>query len=313
MKPFVLTLTIVLLSVSVLAQSPVKKDLMKVLNEVPPPPATVAEAYSRCTCDETPRSTSCNVDRLFASVEAQLKEVEDLYKAQEASVKGAVPPGMSPEAARMAQDPEMKKKMKSMSKEEKMKLALSMMGSGQPGIPAVKPDPPEIQSAFTELQKLSADAIEEYNRGVASQNARLAEAQSDQKAHDEIAAWEAETIAKLPQISSGEMSAPDPAKVKVVRLKAADRHIALADKRLAAFSKEWPVERDHIRTRYGAFHAKLVAADYAQASPNPSTLKILSDGQMTIMTRIAACVVLSRDAYVRAATWLALRKSIEKE
>jgi hypothetical protein len=313
MKPFLLSVMILTLAFPLHAQSPVKKDLLKVLKEIPAPATTAAEAFAGCTCDEMARASSCSAERLFAGVEGQLKEVEDLYKAQEASVRAALPPGMNPEAARMAQDPEMKKKMKSMSKEERMKLALSMMGSGPAGTPTVKSEPPEVQAVLAEWQKLTADVLPEYNRGVAAQDAIRAEAEADQKAHDEIGAWEAESIAKLPKISSGEMSAPDPGKVKAVRVKAADRHIALADKRLATFRKEWSASRDHIQSRYGAFCAKLVDAEYARTSPNPSTLKILSDGQMIVLKEVAVCAKRSRDAYESAAGWVALRKSVEKE
>lgn len=311
MKPFLCGIMISVLALSVQAQSPVKKDVLKILGAIPPPPSTTAEAYSRCACDEG--GTPCSAEKVFAAVAAELKEAEDMYKAQEATVRTAVPPGMNPEAARMAQDPEMKKKMKSMSKEERMKLALSMMNAGPSGTPAVQPDPPAVQSALTEWQKVSADVLPEFNRGVAAQDALRAAAEADQKAHNEIAQWEEESIAKLPTFSSGEMNYHDPAQVRAVRLKAAERHIALAEKRLTTARKEWPADRDRIQSRYGKFHGALIAADYAQASPNFSSRKILSDAQMTILKEIAVCVHRSRDAYENAAEWVAHKKAIEKE
>lgn len=314
MRSIILCAAVSFFLVSASGQVPVKHNIIKVLDEIPAPPSTAREAYGRLTVDESARPPAVSGQALFAPVESQLKAAEDAYKAQEPAVRNAVPPGMSPDMARMAQDPEFKKKMKSMSKEERMKLAMSMMSSAPaPGTSVLKPEPPEVQAAFVEWQKLTGDIQAEFNRGVAAQNAATAAAEADAKAHDEISAWEAASIDKLPQISSGEMSAPDPMKVKAVRLQAADKHIALADKRLATLKKEWPVERDRVRSRYGSFYAKLIAADYAAASPNPSTQKILSDGQMTVLKEVAVVVKHARDAYESAASWIAHRRTVERE
>ena len=72
-------------------------------------------------------------------------------------------------------------------------------------------------------------------------------------------------------------------------------------------------KRDHIQSRYGSVPAALVAADYAQASPNFSSRKILSDAQMTILKDVIAVVQRSRDAYENAAGWVAHKKAVEKE
>jgi hypothetical protein len=313
MRSIVALVASLLLCVPLLAQVPVRHNIIKILDEVPAPPPTAKEAYGSLTVDETAQPPTVTGQTLFAPVETQLKAAEDAYKAQEATVKNAVPPGMTPDMARMAQDPEFKKKMKSMSKEERMKLAMSMMGSAPaPGTSVVKPEPPEIQAAFAEWQKLNADIQAEFNRAVTAQNAANAETEADAKAHDEIDAWAAAEIARLPQISSGEMSAPDPALAKAVLLRAADKHIALADKRLTALTKVWTAQRNHVRSRYGAFYAKLIFADYAAGSPNPSTQKILSDGQMTVLKEVTGVVQLARDAYESAARWIAHRRAIEK-
>ena len=309
MKPFFVSCLVLTLAVAVHAQSPVQKDLLKVLGAIPPPPATAAEAFAKCVCDRS----SCSAEKVFSIVAAELREAEDMYTSQEASVKAAVPPGMSPEAARMAQDPEMKKKMKSMSKEERMKLALSMMGSGPSGTPAVQSDPPPVQNALAEWQKVAPDVVPEFKRGAAAQDALRTAEEADRKAHDEIAKSEQASIAQLPNLSTGEMNYHDPAQVKAVRLKAADRHIALAEKRLAIVRKEWAADRDRIQSRYGKFHAALVGANYAQASPNFSSRKILSDAQMTLLKEIAVSVQWSRESYENAARWVAHKRFVESE
>ncbi len=314
MKTLICFTALLLISAPLQAQSPVKKDLMKLLGEVPTPPPNAKEAYRGVTCEESAMNTlTCTAAKKFEAVDAQLKEIEAKYKAQEAELKGAVPPGMSPDLAKRAQDPEFKKKMKGMSKEEKMKMAMEMMGSGQVAAPTVEPEPPAVKSAVDELFKINAGTQEEYNRSVAEQEADRKAEQEYLAAHQQVGTWEADAIAKLPRISSGEMSAPDPAQVKVVRLKANDRHISVVDRRLAQLSKEWPARKAHITARYGVFHEKLVAADYAAGAKNFSTRKTLSDVQITLLTSIGGIAQQSRHAYEEAAHWVALRKQIEKE
>ena len=299
---------------SMFAQVPVKQDVLKILGEIPAPPATATEAFTRITAGQTTPSGEVSAAALFANAESQLKAAVDAYKSQEAAVKNAVPPGVNPDMARMAQDPEFKKKMKSMSKEERMKLAMSMMSSAPaPGTTALKPDPPEVQAALAEWQKLAADIQTEFNRGVAFQNAMTAATEADRRVHDEITRWEHSEIAKLPQISSGEMSAPDPVLVKRVRLLGADKHIAAANKRLAVFNKEWAAQRGHVHARYEAFSARLITADYAAASPNFSSQKILSDAQMSMLKDVTAVAQLSRDAYESAASWVAHKLAVERD
>lgn len=299
---------------SVFAQVPVKQDVLKILGDIPAPPATAAESFTRITAGQTPPPVEVSAAALFATAESQLKAAEDAYKSQEAAMKNAVPPGMNPDMARMAQDPEFKKKMKSMSKEERMKLAMSMMSSAPaPGTTALKPDPPAVQAALTEWQKLAADMQTEFNRGVAFQNAMTAAMEADRRVHDEITRWEQAEIAKLPQISSGEMSAPDPVLVKRVRLQGAEKHIAAANKRLAVFNKDWAAQREHVRARYEAFSAKLITADYAAASPNFSSQKILSDAQMSMLKDVSAVAQLSRNAYESAASWVAHKHAVERD
>lgn len=311
MKTIGILLLFCVITCSVPAQVPVKRDLMQILDKVPPPPANSRDAYAKLSCDESSGTLTCTAAKVFETVDAASKEVEDAYKAQAKPSSASLPPGVSPDMAKQMQDPEMKKKMKGMSKEEKMKMAMEMMASAP--APVLEDEPPPIRAALIEWQKVTAGFQADFERVSAElqEETRIREAEA--KAHNDIGAWEEAEIAKLPQISSGEMSAPDPAKVKVVRLKAVDRHIALADKQLIQRNQSFAALRGRIKSRYTSFHQKLVAADYAAASKNFSTLKVLSDGQMIILKSIAALVQLSRAAYEDSGRWLAVRRQIEQQ
>jgi hypothetical protein len=311
MKTIGIILLFCVITCSVPAQVPVKKDLMQILEKVPPPPASSREAYAKLSCTEGSGALTCTAAKLFETVDAALKEVEDAYKAQAKPGNASLPPGVSPEMAKQMQDPEMKKKMKGMSKEEKMKMAMEMMGSAP--TPVLEEESPPIRAALTEWQKVTEGFQADFEHGSAELKEETRIREADAKAHSDIAEWEEAEIAKLPRISSGEMSAPDPAKVKVVRLKAVDRHIALADKQLIPRNQSYSAALGRTKSRYTSFHQKLVAADYASASKNFSTLKVLSDGQMFILKSIAGLVQRSRAAYEESGRWLAVRRQMEQQ
>ena len=126
MAPFVL---LALLASTLAAQVPVKSNLMLLIDRIPPPPASVKDAYAKTTRRKDTGVLRCSADKVFESVDKETRGVEAAYKTQ-APDEAAAAPGMSPDLLKKMQDPEMKKQMKKMSKEEKMKMATEMMNSG---------------------------------------------------------------------------------------------------------------------------------------------------------------------------------------
>lgn len=290
------------------AQSPVKKDIMSIIDNCARPPATVHEAFMKTVSKGKDGEVTCDPGRLFEPVKLEIKSVEAEYVSQ---AKNS-PPGMQSDEMKKMADPELKKKMKSMTKEEKIKMAMEMMKSA-PGAGAMEADPPQIRDALNEWQKINNGMPEEVERSAAEQREEIRIAEDNHKAHDEIRAWEEHEIRKLPQISSGEMSAPDPLLLKALNLKAADKHIALAEKQLREAGKRWNASAERIKSRYTPFYKKLVAADYASASRNFSARKVLSDAQMLILKDIASQVERSQKAYGEAALWQKHKDDIEKK
>ncbi|MBA4311768.1 MAG: hypothetical protein C0417_03965 [Chlorobiaceae bacterium] len=313
MKYTALLLLLFATSLTVLAQVPVKKDLMEMYDKYPLPPANSKEASSKVvTIDETGTS-KCSAEKLFSQIDLELKNFEAEYTKQPKPTAADMPTGLSPDDMKKMSDPEMRKKMKSMSKEEKMKMAMEMMKSMPANGSAVQMDPPPIRAALDEWQKIYNDTQNEFQRSVALQQEEIKLAEEYQNGHADIAKWETEEITKLPRISSGEMSAPDPAKVKMVRLKSADKHITQADKRLEQIKTRLRTATDYAKKRYSVFYRKLIAADYALDSKNFSTKKILSDAQMLIYKNLITQVEQSRNAWEESAKWQINRTTIEKE
>jgi hypothetical protein len=312
MKKIFLPLILAAFVFTLPAQVPVKKDLLQMFAKIPAPPLSVKESYSAIAVAGA-GGMACSAEKIFSPVEREAKSVETEYESQPRPGMGSAAPGISPEQAKKMNDPEMKKKMKSMSKEERMKMAMEMMNSAQTGSSAAETDPPPVRAALDEWQKIYNTIQKEYERSVKEQQEELDLSTNYANGHEEIASWESSEIAKLPQISSGEMSAPDPKKVKEVKLRSADKHIALADKRLEQIRSRWNTSMDRTTKRYALFHQKLAEAEYAAGSKNFSSKKILSDAQMMMLKDIHHFTERSRSAWEESASWMARRGVIEKE
>ena len=286
-----------------MAQSPVKKDLMKILEQQPQPPASSKEAFSKVTVLEENGNMSYSAAKIFAATDQQISEIEAEFAAQPKAAPGNIPAGNMSASDR--------KKMKAMSKEEKMKMAMEMMQTMPGGAQVSEMDPPAIRAALDEWQKIYNDTQQEFQRAVVKQQEETKLAEQYKKAHAEVDSWQAAEVARLPRISSGETSAPDQVMLKAVNLKAADKHIAVADKRLEQIRARWQTSVDQTKARYSSFYKKLMAANYSSESKNFSTKKILSDAQMMILSSIKGQIEQSRSAWVESASWQGRKKQLK--
>jgi hypothetical protein len=309
MKTIISIILIFTIIITLQAQAPVKKDLMQMAEKYPPPPASVKEAYNKIGVDNENRIINLSAEKLFEVIENEATAVEAEYVKQQKNAVGA--PGVSSEDINKMRDPEIKKKMKGMTKEEKMKMAMDM-AKGM-SLPVTETDPPEVVEALQEWSKIHRNIQKDFDAGVAEQQEETKLNEEYKKSHEEINKWEQDEINKLPQISSGEMSAPDPAKVKEVKLRAADKHIALANKRLEKIRSSWRASVDKLKTKYGVFHQKLIAANYAADSKNFGSKKTLSDAQRLMFESIKHQIEQSRKAWEESASWQARRVDIEKQ
>lgn len=296
---------------SLTAQVPVKKDVMALFAKIPPPPASSKEAFAKGTITANGASMRCSHEKIFGDVEDAIKAIDTEFAQQGPGGTGAGVPGMSQENARKMNDPELKKKMKNMSKEERMKMAMEMSKSAS--VPGHQPDPPAVRAALDAWQPIYNSTQQEYEKAGKDQQEEMKLQEEYTKEHGAIDAWESGEIAKLPRISSGETDAPDPAAVKAVKLKADDKHIAASDKRLKVIRSRWQASFDHAVAMYTAFYEKLVAADYASGSPNFSSKKVLADAQLRILENIRYHVKASRDAWEASAAWQARKATLQNQ
>jgi len=292
------------------AQVPVKQDIMKMLEAVPAPPASSKDAFVKVSVTDAEGNITCSAAKLFAVTDQQLKSFEDTYTMQAKAAMGAnpngVPAGM-PGAGMTEADAN---RIKSMTKEQKIAMAMAMAGTMNQ---QVQMEPPAVKAAQEAWMAVYAQTQEEFQRGVAMQQEEGKLQSEYEQTHAELDSLQAIEISKLPQLSTGEMSYADPVLLKALKLKYADKHIAVADKRLAQIGTRWQTEVTRIKTRNADFLKKLAACGYAAGAKNFSTKKILSDGQMTVMTAMMTQVELSRHAWEESAGWQGMKKRIEQE
>ena len=295
---------------SLTAQAPVKQDLIKMLEAVPAPPASSKDAFAKVSVTDAEGNITYSAAKLFAVTDQQLKDFENTYTEQAKAAMGANPNGIPagmPGAGMTEADA---KRIQSMTKEQKIAMAMAMAGTmNQP----VQMEPPAIKAAQEAWQVLYGQTLEEHQRGVEMQQEEGKLQREYEQAHNELDSLQAIEIGKLPQLSTGEMSYADPVLLKAVKVKYADKHIALADKRLAQIGTRWQAEVTRIKTRNADFLKKLAACGYAAGAKNFSTKKILSDGQMSVMTAIMTQVELSRRAWEESASWHGLKKRAVEE
>jgi hypothetical protein len=130
--------------------------------------------------------------------------------------------------------------------------------------------------------------------------------------HTGIDDWERSEIVKLPQISSGEMSAPDPKEVKRVKLEAADKHIKIADEELKYISGRWAELKDNYKQHAFPFCQSLTKSKYGDSAQNKSWVNLFGTGQTLVVNMILDLLMQSANAYNYGAKFYAERVRIEK-
>lgn len=304
-----LFVTCLLFPVLVSGQDVVKVNILDLAGKIPPPPADVKEAFQRSDCKEAPSAGygyECHPERFYKPVVDRLDATrQDIEKA----VMTLSQPSM--EAMKGMDAKEMRKKMKSMSKEDKMKMAMEMSKGAAPR--AISPEPGDVMAAQRECQAVAGGAAEDIRGAEEIYQRRGKLVQARDRKHEEIDAWKEAEAKKLPQISTGETGGPEPKAYHALLVKATDRHLAAENEYLKAIAKEWQGTHDRYMSRYAPLQKKLVAIGHGEAAKNPETRRQILNAQGLMVGGTDDLVKLSREATDHAYTWWARKLQLEKE
>ena len=235
---WIIILLIILFSSLVSAQKPVKTDLIPYFEQVLLPPTLCKDAFDKGICITTNSDVKCDAQTLFSELVEKLdgisKEINSAPAFTSANDQSKVADEIKKQGGA--------DKIKKMSKEEKMKMAMEMMKNMN--TPQTQLESEEVKDTFakeTELNQFMSAQIQEQMSNY------KAKADHDKVLADKYAVidnWGKTEIAKLPRISSGELAEPDPKEVKRVKLAAADRRIKIADEELKYISGKWAENKE---------------------------------------------------------------------
>ncbi|MGA9118284.1 MAG: hypothetical protein WB699_02860 [Bacteroidota bacterium] len=278
------------------SQEMLKVNILQYYDQVPPPPATAKEAYARCRLAAD--SNGVELGSSYKNIEDTEKELE--HKIQSLLMQLQQP--MTDKVKNMDQN-EIQKKMKGMSQDEKIKYAMELskqMGLGQKPLTS---ESRKVNDAMAEEAALNGRVGEEI-QGLGAQI--QAQAQRDAKVtrkHEEIEKWENDEEQKLPQISYGEMSAPEPKAYRDLRLRAADKHIAVANEALKNASDDFRGVLTTGMKNYQPYEEKLAAVNFGEDAKNTESKRVLVNGQSFMLQTLGKLIGISKAATTEAARW----------
>jgi hypothetical protein len=270
-------------------QQPIKVNLLDYFDKVTPPPASAKAAYEKCDWNLSGRKIA---DSMFKSLENELEKFQ-------ASI--SIPAGSAQEdMATKMKDPEFKKKMKTMSKEEKMKMAMQMSQNMQPGQMRLESEAVnKVMQDCSQLTEESTRNLGSANDEMKRQAKRVQDLEASHKAVDQ---WESAEIDKLPR-AGGEGVEHDPKAVAAVRLKAINKHIAVVDEDLKQIGKAWADTKAKSKQQFAEYEADLEKIHFGDDAQNNTSKTQISTGQSKMIGALSGLVRDSKNSYLDAAPW----------
>ncbi len=107
MKTVGMIMIVVMLFCQLAAEELMKKDLMPFFDNVPPPPATAQEAFTKITINDD-GALRFSAEKVYGALQKEVKEMETVLAQQMKSASmAAAPPGVPAGTGNQMPDPEM--------------------------------------------------------------------------------------------------------------------------------------------------------------------------------------------------------------
>jgi hypothetical protein len=302
-------LLLFLFTLTCFAQKPIKTDLLPFFENVVAPPATSKEAYEKiCLEKDKQGNPICKSEVLNKALSEKLEMFSKEIAAS--SLQDNVPSQDQMDMAKQMQDPKMQEKIRNMSQEEKMKWAMEM---AKGNMPKATTESPEVVKAFKDAGDLTQATSNDIQKMGNNYQAEVEHQKILDQKHSEIEVWEKTEISKLPDLSTGEMSYKDSKLVKVIRLKAADKHIAIMDEEFKTVDKDWLNLKTKFKTRCTPFNESLAKCNYGEDAKTKSFIKNFANAQQLIINYIIELITRSQKAFEDASKFYAVKVKIENE
>jgi hypothetical protein len=296
------------LPLAAFSQGLVKVNILDLYGQVPAPPKSVHEAYTRAHCEVNGDISRCDTKAFYKDINTKVNEIGGRIEKANAALS-------QPTAAMMSIDPqEIQKKMATMSEAEKMQFAMAMTKQMGLGSKALAPEPAAVQDAMEEYHTLNQLLAEEMQQAaaIAEKKGRLHSERS--RKHREADEWVSAEIGKLPMISFGEYGRDhDPKAVYTIKVKGMERHIAIENDYLRALQKQFSDLLAEQKSRYTPLQQKLAAISYGDDATNIETKRSLLGAQQLMMGPVQELLSFSENATDEAVNWWMQKLNLEKQ
>lgn len=299
---------LVLFAVCAHGQEMIKINVLEIYEHVPLPPANVQAAFARHECKEENTYLRCNAEKFYQPIVDEQNALGMQFEKLNLVLNTPAPAAVQT----MAPD-EIRKKMETMSVEEKMQFAMAMTQQMGFGSKALTPESEEVIAAQEEYSRL--------NERIAGENLsarftlRVTELKTARaRKHDEVEAWYAAEHKKIPLVSYDEAGkAPEPKAEYALKQAAMNKHFAVENEYLQTLLTHWPEEIAFLKTLYMPFQQKLAAINYGEDAENIETKRTLAGGQQIMFGASGVLPEISRAATEEAAQWQLRKLELEKQ
>jgi hypothetical protein len=298
MKSSIAALSLLFVSTIAMSQQPVKVNLLEYFDKVPPPPASVKEAYDKCGCNIPNRQGDCSADSLFKPLTDKLGQIQLDISTPATGVQG--------DLMRKMQDPEFQKKMKTMSDDEKMKMAMEIQAENTAMMTGpMKPEPRAVTAALKEMGKLNETNANDLQNLSVNMQVEMRHQQELEAKHTTVTEWARAEINKLPMIDQGGEAGggPDPKAVHNLNISTFKKHFAIVEAELARTGKSWTEQRTNSKKLFTPYETSLEKIHYGDDAKNKITKTTLSTGQTLMIGSISNLISGSQKAHNDAANW----------
>ncbi len=296
------------LPVLAFGQGSVNVNVLELYGEVPAPPKTVHEAYSRAEC-------TVNGDMYLCDTKNYYKKIDDKVAALGKQFEKAGVYLTQPTVNAMASvDPkEMQKKMATMTQAEQIAFAMEMNKKMGLGPKALAPEPEAVQEAMTEYQRINALNAAEMQDVMAILKKKNRIIEERNRKSKEIDVWAAAEQAKLPYIGDSEAGKyKDVKAIYAIEVRAMDKHITAENEYLAALQKQWHELLTGQKERYGKLQQKLAAIRYGEDAKNVETKRNLLGAQQLMMGPVDELLTLSKNGTDEAVNWWTQKLTLQQ-
>ncbi len=308
MRSLCVALLVFLASSAAAAQEIPKTNFLELYGQVPAPPADAKEAYARCEHASDLSSPVVDQKKYFQPMADKLAAISKKLEGTAEQLNKPLTDKMKSVDAEAIQ-----KKMKSMSREEQIKYAMELnqqMGLGPKPMAA---EGPKVTAALEEYQKITGSAGEDMQKAGEDVQKQMKVQEEREKKHKDVQAWYEAEYAKIPQLSSGEMSYAEPKALHALKMNTADKHLAVENDYLKGVRKAYQDELTKWKTRYSSLQQKLIAIRYGDDAQNVETKKVLVGAQGMMLNAAIALLKMSDEATKGPAQWYARKVQVQNE